>query len=68
VLADKATRKWIDSHHLGDVRAQSPGVCTQSVMSTVTIRSNLMGCQRTDEVMSTRRQKISGQNSEDINI
>ena len=43
-----ATREWIDSHHLGDVRVQSPGVCTQSVMSTVNIRSNLMGCQRTD--------------------
>jgi len=35
-------------HHLGDVRVQSLGVCTQSVMSTVVIRSNLMGCQRTD--------------------
>jgi len=48
VLAAKVTRGWIDSHHLGDVRVQSPGVCTQSVMSTVTIRSNLMGCQRTE--------------------
>ena len=48
MLAAKATRGWIDSHHLGDARVQSPGVCTQSVMSTVAIRSNLMGCQRTD--------------------
>jgi len=48
VLAVKATRGWIDSHHLGDACVQSPGVFTQSVMSTVTIRSNLMGCQRTD--------------------
>jgi len=48
VIAPKVTRRWIDSHHLGDVRVQSPGVYTQSVMSTVTIRSNLMGCQRTD--------------------
>ena len=48
VLAVKATRGWIDSYHLGDARLQSPGVYTQSVMSTVTIRSNLMGYQRTD--------------------
>ena len=44
----KVTRGWIDSHYLGDVRVQAPGVCTQSVMSTWTIRSNVMGCQRTD--------------------
>jgi len=48
VLAPKATRGWIDSHQLGDARVQSPRVCTQSVMSTVVIRSNLMGCQHTD--------------------
>ena len=68
MLAAKVNRGWIFLHHLGDVRVEAPGVCTQSVMSTVVIRSNLMGCQRTDEVMSTRRQKISGQNSEAINI
>jgi len=38
----------VDAHHLEDARVQSPGVCTQSVMSTVAIRSNLMGRQRTD--------------------
>jgi len=48
VLAIKATRGWINSHHLGDTRVQPPGVCTQSVMNTIVIRSNLMGCQRTD--------------------
>ena len=39
--AVKVTRGWIDSHHLGDVRVQALGVCPQSVMSTVAIRSNL---------------------------
>ena len=48
MLAAKATRRCIDSHHLVDARVQSPGVCTQSVMSTVVIRSNLMGCQTMD--------------------
>ena len=50
VLAGKATRGWFDVHYLEDyeVRVQSPGVSTQSVMSTVVIRSNLMGHQRTD--------------------
>jgi len=48
VLAVKVTRGWIDSHHLRDVRVPAPGVYTQSVMSTVVIRSNLMGCHRTD--------------------
>ena len=38
VLTAKVTRGWIDSHHLGDVRVQAPGVCTQSVMSTVDIQ------------------------------
>ena len=40
MLAAKVTRGWIDSRHLGDVRVQALGVCTQSVMSTVVIRSN----------------------------
>ena len=48
LLAAKATRGWFDANHLEDARVQSPGVCTQSVMSTVVIRSNLMGCQRTE--------------------
>jgi len=48
VLAAKATCGWFDAHHLEDARVQSPGVCTQSVMSTVAMRSNLMGRQRTD--------------------
>ena len=48
VLAAKVNRGWIDLHHLRDVRVQAPGVCAQSVMSTVAIRSDLMGCQRTD--------------------
>ena len=43
MLTAKATRGWFDEHHLEDARVQSPGVCTQSVMSTVAIRSNLMG-------------------------
>jgi len=47
VLAAEATRRWFDAHHLEDARVQSPGVCTQSVMSTVAIRSNLMGHQCT---------------------
>ena len=37
MLAVKVTRGWIDSHHLGDVHVEEPGVCTQSVMSTVAI-------------------------------
>jgi len=43
VLAVKVTRGWIDSHHQGDVHVQTPGVCTQSVMNSVPIRSNHVG-------------------------
>jgi len=46
---------WRSARSLGNprmdrfnARVQSPGVCTQSVMSTVVIRSNLISCQRTD--------------------
>jgi len=45
VLAPKSTRGLFDAYHLKDARQQSPGACTQSVMSTVTIRSNRMGCE-----------------------
>ena len=54
MLAAKTTREWFDTHNLEVARVQSPGVCTQSVMSTVVICSNLMGC--SVETMDAGRQ------------
>jgi len=72
VLAAKATRRCFDAHHLEVARVQSPGVCTQSVMSTVAIRSNLMGGRRADQGFrrwfQTKTKNISRQNSETINV
>ena len=48
VLAGQATRGWFDMHHIECARVQSPGVCTQSMMSTVYIRSDLTGRRQTD--------------------
>jgi len=48
VFAGQATRGWFDVHRIECARAQSPGVCTQSVMSTAHIRSDLIGRRQTD--------------------
>jgi len=72
VLAAQATRGEFDSHHLQGARVQSSGVCTQSVMSTTAIPSNLtVPCRtqnRSRKWFWTRRKNISGQKLGAINL
>ena len=72
VVEDQATLQEFDLHHLQGARVQSSGICTQSVMSTVAIPSNLTGpCRTKNECRKwflTRRKNISGQNLGAINL
>jgi len=59
MLAAKATRWLFDAHHLEGARVQSVGVCTQFVMSMASVRSNLMGRQRTDDPLMGRQRTLA---------
>ena len=59
VLAAQATCKWFDVHCLECARVQSPGVCTQSMMSTAYICSDLIGRQQTDHGCRGHGDRIS---------
>ena len=59
VLAGQATRGWFDVHRIECTRVQSPGVYLQSVMSTVYIRSDLIGRWQTDHGCRGHGDRIS---------